>query len=61
MKSVERTGEPTVVPRSSRSPNALIRWAEAAYALVSNPAYCAHCGVYLPRHDRVCEPCAAER
>ncbi len=59
--SVENAGEPVVAFVSEIRAHPLRRWVEATYALFANPAYCSHCGVYLPKHNRICDPCGDDR
>lgn len=58
-----RTQEPTVALVPEGFSSAVHNWAQSLYDKAHDPAHCSRCGVYLPAHDRICEPCAraAER
>jgi hypothetical protein len=60
MKFASRTNEPAVAPVPESFTSALRNWAQSLYDKAHDPSHCSRCGVYLPSHNRICDPCSRE-
>jgi hypothetical protein len=60
MKSASPVREPVTVTAPRSLSGLLRRWAQSLYERAHDPSHCAHCGVYLPAQNRICDPCAKE-
>jgi hypothetical protein len=60
MKSVLRRSEPAVAPVPEGLAGVIRDWAQSLYDKAHDPSHCSRCGVYLPAHNRICDPCARQ-